>query len=194
MKKMSKKKKISFFVIIFLTLALLISGVIIVSRNGSRSMLKSLYPIHYADFVEVYSKQNNLSEFFVYAVIKCESNFDKDAVSYADARGLMQLLPSSFEWLMTKTGEELSEEMMFDPETSIKYGCYLYGMFLEEFGSEREAVAAYHAGPGNVRKWLKDDRYSADGKTLYEIPFDNTKTYVERVMQTKEIYEKLYLK
>ena len=93
---------------------------------------------------------------------------------------------------MTKTGEELSEDMLFDPETSIKYGCLLYGMFIEEFGSEPETVAAYHAGPGNVRKWLKDERYSHDGKTLYEIPFSKTNAYVERVMKTKAIYEKLY--
>lgn len=175
--------------IVFLVVILVLTVALFV---GGRSALKSLYPLRYAEFVEVYSEENNLSPFFVYAVIKCESGFDKDAVSNADARGLMQLLPTSFDWLMTKTGEELSEDMLFDPETSIKYGCLLYGMFIEEFGSEPETVAAYHAGPGNVRKWLKDERYSHDGKTLYEIPFSKTNAYVERVMKTKAIYEKLY--
>ena len=184
-----RKRKSPYIILIILIAVLTISAATII---GSKSILKSLYPIRYDEFVEVYAKENNLSPFFVYAVIKCESNFNKDAVSYADARGLMQLLPSSFDWLMTKTGEDLPESMMFDPENSIKYVCYLYGMFVEEFESEAVAVAAYHAGPGNVRKWLKDDEYSQDGKTLYEIPFSNTKTYVERVTRTKEIYEKLY--
>lgn len=189
---MTRKKKKTKPLYIILILLIVISALTSAAFIGGRSALKSLYPVKYAEFVEANSEKNNLSPFFVYAVIKCESGFDKDAVSSADARGLMQLLPSSFDWLMTKTGEDLSEDMLFDPETSIKYGCYLYGMFLEEFGSEPEAVAAYHAGPGNVRKWLKDEQYSHDGETLYEIPFPSTKAYVERVMRTKSIYEKLY--
>ena len=191
MTRKKKKTKMDPFCafIVFLVVALTLTAAALVCN---RSILKSLYPVKYAEFVEVYSKENNLSPFFVYAVIKCESNFDKDAVSSADARGLMQLLPTSFDWLMTKTGEELSQDMLFDPETSIKYGCYLYGMFTEEFGGEAEAVAAYHAGPNNVRKWLKDEQYSLDGKSLYEIPFSKTNAYVERVMKTKTIYEKLY--
>ena len=188
-KEKKKKRKSPYVVLIILAVVLTLSAVCFI---GGRSILKSLYPMGYDEFVEVYAKENNLSPFFVYAVIKCESDFNKDAVSYADARGLMQLLPSSFDWLMIKTGEDLPEDMLFDPETSIKYGCYLYGMFAEEFGSEAVAVAAYHAGPGNVRKWLKDEQYSKDGKTLYEIPFGNTKAYVERVMKVKQLYEKLY--
>ena len=159
---------------------------------ASGSILKSLYPIRYDEFVEVYAKENNLSPFFVYAVIKCESNFDKNAVSYADARGLMQLLPSSFLWLTDKTGENLPESEMLDPETSIKYGCYLYGMLFSEFESEQESLAAYHAGQGNVRKWLKNRQYSNNGTTLDEIPFPNTRDYIQRVIKTKAIYEKLY--
>ncbi len=189
---MKNKKKKSSLIAKLSVLTVLIISILLVGFFASRSMLKSLYPIRYAEFVEVYSSENNLSTFFVYSVIKCESGFDKDAVSYADARGLMQLLPTTLSWLTTKTGETVDESMLFDPETSIKYGCYLYGMFLEQFGSEQLAVAAYHAGPENVKKWLNDEKYSKDGKTLYDIPFDNTKTYVERVMKVKKIYEKLY--
>lgn len=183
--KASPFKKFAVFIVVILTLF----GAIFLA---SGSILKSLYPLHYDEFVEVYAKENNLSPFFVYAVIKCESGFDKDAVSYADARGLMQLLPSSFLWLTKKTGESLPENMMLDPETSIKYGCYFYGILFKEFENEREALAAYHAGQGNVRKWLKNEKYSSDGKTLCEIPFGSTREYVHKVMTTKVIYEKIY--
>ena len=183
--KISPLKKLVVFIVVISTLC---TGLFF----SIGSILKSLYPIRYDEFVEVYAKENNLSPFFVYAVIKCESGFDKNAVSSADARGLMQLLPSSFLWLTKKTGENLPESMMLDPEISIKYGCYLYGMLFGEFKTEREAIAAYHAGPGNVRKWLKNEQYSENGKTLDEIPFGNTKGYVERVLKTKAIYEKLY--
>ena len=159
---------------------------------GSVSILKTLYPSRYGDFVEIYAKENHLSEYFVYAVIECESGFDKNAVSYADARGLMQLTPDTFRWLQTKKGEELSDDMLFDPETNIKYGCYFYGILMKEYEKEETAIAAYHAGMGNVSKWLKNEEYSPDGKTLSEIPFGNTKKYVDKVIKTKNIYSKLY--
>lgn len=159
---------------------------------GTVSILKILYPVDYAEFVEVYSKENMLSDSFVFAVIECESGFDKNAVSSVGAKGLMQIMPETFFWLQSKTGESLSEEELFDPETSIKYGTYLYSILLKEFKNEETAVAAYHAGMGNVRKWLKDEKYSLDGETLTDIPFPSTKSYVHKVMKTKNIYEKLY--
>lgn len=159
---------------------------------GSLSILKILYPVKYGNFVEIYASENNLSESFVYAVIECESGYDERAVSYADARGLMQLTPETFKWLQSKKGESLGEEMLFDAQTNIRYGCYFYGMLFEIYGDERTALAAYHAGMGNVKKWLKDERYSRDGKTLYDMPFNNTKNYVNKVIKTKNIYSKLY--
>lgn len=166
--------------------------VITVIFIGTLSILKILYPIKYGNFVEFYASENNLSESFVYAVIECESGYDEKAVSYADARGLMQLTPDTFKWLQRKRGEKLGEEMLFDAQTNIKYGCYFYGILFEIYGNERTALAAYHAGMGNVKKWLKDERYSRDGKILYDIPFEKTKKYVNKVIKTRNIYSKLY--
>ena len=74
---------------------------------------------------------------------------------------------------------------------NIKYGTMYYGMMLSRFENLETAVAAYHAGTTNVRRWLSDKRYSLDGKTLYDMPFPQTKAYVERVLKTKSIYEKI---
>ncbi len=176
---------------LFLTVSVS-SLVLTVIFFGSVSILKTLYPMAYGNFVEKYTEENKLPEYFVYAVIECESGYDEKAVSYADARGLMQLTPETFEWLQSKKGEKLSEEMLFDAETNIKYGCYFYGILFEKYKDEATALAAYHAGMGNVSKWLKDERYSHDGKTLYDIPFKNTKKYVNKVIKTKNLYSKLY--
>lgn len=156
------------------------------------SVAKTLYPLRYDDFVESYTEKYKLEKSFVFAVIKCESGYDNKAVSPVGARGLMQLMPETFLWLLTKTDEKLTEEDLFNPEINIKYGCMYYGMMKKQFKNTETAVAAYHAGTGNVTKWLSDKRYSSDGKTLYNIPFASTKAYVERVMKTQKIYEKIY--
>ncbi len=178
----------------YLLLMLMVFSLVTVIYFGSVSILKTLYPRKYIEFVEKYSQSNNLSEEFVFAVIECESGFDKDAVSYLGAGGLMQVMPETFLWLQEKRGESLPDESIFEPETAIDYGCYFYGMLLEQFENEATAVAAYHAGAAQVEKWLSDKKYSDDGKTLKDIPYPSTKQYVEKVMRVKEIYNRLYYK
>ena len=193
MKRKRKKTKTKRKAAVLLVLILLAAAIAFaVYHNANRSLQKTLYPLKYEKYVATYCRKYNLEESFVFAVIKCESSFQSDAVSSAGAMGLMQIMPDTFTWLKTKTGEDLPQKMLFDPETSIRYGCLLYSMFIEQFGTEAEAVAAYHAGPNNVKKWLEDENYSKDGKTLYDIPFSSTKAYVQNVMKTKDIYEKLY--
>lgn len=178
----------------FFLLLLIVFSLLTVIYFGSVSILKTLYPRRYIDFVEKHAQINNLSEEFVFAVIECESGFDKDAVSYLGAKGLMQIMPETFLWLQEKRGERLDEESVFTPEVAIDYGCYFYGMLMSQFENEATAVAAYHAGANQVEKWLGDKNYSDDGKTLKEIPYHSTKKYVEKVMRIKNIYKKLYYK
>lgn len=190
MNKSLKAKKISGAALIVLMVFTLLT----VIYFGSVSILKTLYPRHYIEIVEIEGQKNNLSEEFVFAVIKCESGFDPEAISYLDAKGLMQIMPDTFDWLQWRLGEELPEESLFEPETAIRYGCYLYGYLKEKFGNEETAVAAYHAGDACVEEWLSDERYSDDGKTLKDIPYPSTKDYVAKVMRVKNIYQKLYNK
>lgn len=188
---MKKKKKA---VVVCTLLVIVVAAVIaVIFHFGRTSITKTLYPTEYSEFVEMYCEEYNLEKSFIYAVIKCESDFDKNAVSSVNAKGLMQLMPDTFDWLKMRLHEpDLSDEMMFDPETSIRFGCYLYRYLLDDFGDEAVAVAAYHAGLGNAAKWLKNKEYSDDGKTLKKIPFPSTAQYVENVMKTKQIYKDLY--
>ena len=178
----------------FITLILVLSVSCPIIYFGSLSLLKTLYPLKYEDYVEVYAKENNLSPSFVYAVIHCESGFDNEAVSNVGATGLMQIMPDTFNWISAKLGEKANYSQATDPETSIKYGCYYYGYLSGRYGRVQEILAAYHAGLGNVDKWLKDSRYSSDGETLHTIPFPTTNKYVKKVMLTENIYQKLYFR
>lgn len=174
----------------FLLILTVVLGIII--YNTVHLALQTVYPLKYSELVEKYSAEYNLDEAFVYAVIETESGFNKDAVSEVGARGLMQIMPDTFKWLKSKTGEKLSEDALFEPEVSIRYGCFLLRYLLDEFENEKTALAAYHAGVGRVKKWLKDPEYSDDGKTVARIPYETTKNYTEKVMKTYHRYIKLY--
>ena len=174
----------------FLLILTVVLGIII--YNTVHLALQTVYPLKYSELVEKYSAEYNLDEAFVYAVIETESGFNKDAVSEVGARGLMQIMPDTFKWLKSKTGEKLSEDALFEPEVSIRYGCFLLRYLLDEFENEKTALAAYHAGVGRVKKWLRDPEYSDDGKTVARIPYETTKNYTEKVMKTYHRYIKLY--
>lgn len=176
----------------FLTALLVILLLCGMTAVAGRSILRAVYPQKYNDYVETYSRQYGVDASLIRAVIRTESSFDPDATSEVGARGLMQIMPETLEWLCYRMGSYVSVDALADPETSIRYGTYFLHLLLEEFGGTREALAAYHAGRGSVVKWLADDAYSADGKTLDRIPYRDTAHYVRKVEQAQIMYEKLY--
>ena len=128
----------------------------------------------------------------VLAVIRTESNFDANAVSPAGAVGLMQLLPETFEWLYTeKLGEPLHPGDISAPAVNIRYGTYYLSYLYAAFGDWPIALAAYNAGEGRVREWLEDPVLSKDG-VLRDIPFPETKAYVEQTMRAYRHYTEKY--
>ncbi len=157
-----------------------------------KSVLKVMYPQKEITLIEKYTEEYDVDDALIYAVIKTESGFDPNAVSDAGALGLTQITPETFQWLQTKTGEKLEDKALYDTEISIKYGCVFLGMLVDEFGDTKTAIAAYHAGRGSVNKWLKDEEYSKDGKTLDKIPSKDTAHYVSKVEKAINIYKNLY--
>lgn len=164
--------------------------------------MKRLYPAKYDYLIEKFSKRYNVRKTLIYAVIKTESDFNKDAKSGANAIGLMQITGETFEWLInfkaknnkTRKSKKIKEEDLFDPKTNIEYGTYFISILLNKYRDERTALAAYNAGMGKVDEWLKNKFYSEDGITLSDIPFKETKDYVEKVFKSEEIYKNLYSK
>ena len=159
------------------------------------SLPKLMYPIpqDYKAFVEHYSDIYNVDKYMVYSIIKCESNFRQNAVSNAGAVGLMQVTEPTYEWALTRLGEDIKDKISLnDTETNIKFGTYIYSLLLEEFKDERTALAAYNAGRSKVKDWLLDPKYSDDGKTLKSMGYEETKNYVNKVMASYKMYKKLY--
>ena len=172
---------------------ILAAGLIILTLGfiAQSAMTKYLYPIRYEQYVEKYSQEYNVPENLIYAVIRTESSFKSDAVSNVGAVGLTQIMPDAFEWINNKLGEDKAFESLYNEETSIRYGAFLLGYLLDEFENPEAALAAYHAGRGNVNKWLNDKAYSKDGIHLDTIPISDTAHYVRKVMRSVNIYNKL---
>lgn len=191
MKKYKTKRRNPVTVILIIVL---ICGIIALAGYfGYRQFILSTHIIKYSDHVEFYSEQNGLDKYLVYTVIKTESSFDPNAVSNVGARGLMQIMPDTFEWIKFKLGDEDAVYSdMFDPEYNIRYGCYLLGYLYDEFGNIETTMAAYHAGRGIINEWLDDPEYSSDGEHLDVIPYADTKHYVNKIVDTIAIYKELY--
>lgn len=155
---------------------------------------KIIYPIKHSEFIEEYAYEYNLDPWLVVSVIWVESRFDEKAISNKDARGLMQITPETGEWISKQMKlKDFNSKQLYEPETNIKLGCWYLDNLKTQFDNELPvAIAAYNGGSGNVTKWLNDERYSEDNTTLKEIPFEETKNYVEKVFKTYETYKQIY--
>ncbi len=188
--KRKKTHKIRPGVLVGFSLLLFCIVALIWQCGGQKVYDDVMYPREYAEYVAEYAKQYQLDEDLVYAVIKTESGFDPDAVSYVDARGLMQVTEDTFHWINTKLGyTDYQHDDLHDPALGIEYGCFLLGYLQELFDGEVEVMlAAYHAGMNITAEWLENTEYSADGRTLQQIPYEDTAHYVDKVMTNYDAY------
>ncbi len=180
-------------VLIILALILVFVGNALYKFLNEKYLLKN-YPIKYQEYVEKYSLENNVDKFLIYAIIKIESNFDPDAVSNVGARGLMQIMEETFQWIHFRLSDDESIEYdeMFDPEQNIRYGCYLVGYLVRYYESADCAVCAYHAGIGSVDSWLSNSDYSKDGKNLDVVPTSDTGHYLDKINKALNNYYTIY--
>lgn len=157
-----------------------------------KPIMKALYPLRYGEYIITYSDKYDLDKYLVMALIKAESNYIYDAHSGV-ARGLMQITDETADWIATKLSFENFN--ILNPETNINMGCFYLSYLLDYYkGNEQLALAAYNAGMGNVNKWLLDKEYSQSGETLDNIPFEETRQYIDKIERNKKIYIKLYKK
>ena len=154
------------------------------------------YPADYRDLIERYAAEYNLSPAYVCAIIRNESSFQPRAESGVGARGLMQLMPDTAEWIAHKLEVEgFAFERMYDPESNIRFGCWYLNYLSKLFLGDPVAVtAAYHAGQGQVKVWLSDPLLSEDGYSLAlsALPDGPTKNYAGRVTRDYGIYQEKY--
>jgi soluble lytic murein transglycosylase len=149
-----------------------------------------LFPEAWWETIEAESAKNNLDPYLVASLIRQESEFDPSAISYANAYGLMQLLPSVGRAMAREEGlTHFQTFQLLDPETNIRLGCRYLRQMLDKFGGVQEyALAAYNAGDYRVTDWQAAGPYSGIDEFVESIPFTQTREYVEAILRNEETY------
>ena len=165
----------------------LLVGGMVASGKFDQAIQELTLPLRHEDVIRQQSNEKDVDAALIAAVIYSESKF-VDQTSDAGARGLMQITPEAakeIERLSGGTTFELAD--LSDPEINIRYGTFLLRELMTRFdGDEVAALAAYNAGPANAEEW------GGSGLGLDDIPFPETRAYVEEVLDKRDAYHDEY--
>jgi soluble lytic murein transglycosylase len=147
---------------------------------------RAIYPLEYEGTIRDVSAEHDLEPTLVAAVVYTESRFRPEVRSHRGAYGLMQLLPRTATFIRDRSGIEGDYR---DPKVNLRMGAwylsYLEGRYM---GDERLVLAAYNSGEGQVDSWISDRGFDVGE----DIPFRETREYVENVLEARQTYEELY--
>ncbi|MDQ1909974.1 lytic transglycosylase domain-containing protein [Paenibacillus sp. GD4] len=176
------------------TFAFLLVGFVIFLFLSSGALGRMMYPIHYQEEIRENAARYELDPFLIAAIIRVESNYEKDIESKKGAYGLMQLMPDTSSWII-ETGQFSPSygSALDNPAVSIQLGSWYLNWLHKQFqGNPYAAIAGYNAGQGNVIKWLQSKEWDGTLENAAMIPFGETRHYVQRVVYYQKRYEQLY--
>ena len=184
---MSRLRKKRWFALVLIIVLLLLF-------YNSNWLGKIMYPIHYRDGIEASSKKNGVDPLLVAAIIRVESNYKTDPRSKKGAAGIMQIMPDTAEWLFEREGfRSFSLADLDDPYKNIEVGTKYLDLLSRQFKNNlTQVIAAYNAGPGNVTKWLQNGTWDGELAHIEQIPFWETRGYVDRVWYYYKKYISIY--
>ena len=165
------------------------AGVLVASGAFDHALQELTLPLKHEDVIRQQASEKGVDAALLAAVIYSESKFS-DATSSAGARGLMQITPEAAEEIERLSGATTFKlDDLSDPEINIRYGTFLLRELLDRYdGDEAAALAAYNAGPANADKW------GGSGLNVSDIPFPETRAYVEEVLEKRSAYRDKYAK
>jgi len=182
--KLGSKKSFFIFFLLFLVFLAI----------NTKWLWQLIYPIKYEKEIEYYSNRYELDPFLTLSIIQVETKFDEDKISKKGATGLMQLMPETANWII-KEGKfpSYSTEEILKPKINIELGSWYLAKMYRSFDENIvTTIAAYNAGPGNVNKWLDSGIWDGSAENLSQIPFGETRHYVQRVLYFYDRYQWIY--
>jgi soluble lytic murein transglycosylase len=161
--------------------------------NLPRSYWEALFPRAYWPDLRKYASANALDPYLVASLIRQESEFNPNAVSHANAVGLMQLLPKVGRGVAKQEKiRHFNAQQLFTPSTNLRLGTRYFRSMVDQFGSFEYALAAYNAGTDRVQDWMGQGKYRDPQEFVESIPFTETREYVQNILRNAYVYRKLY--
>jgi peptidoglycan lytic transglycosylase len=158
-----------------------------------RSYWQALFPKAYWPQVRKFAAANHLDPYLVASLIRQESEFNPNAISRANAVGLMQLLPSVGRKVAKQERiRHFHPQQLLTPAINLRLGSRYFSDMVNKFGSFEYALAAYNAGDNRVNAWLGLSKYRDSTEFVEAIPFSETREYVEAIMRNAYVYRQLY--
>lgn len=175
---------------------LLITFLLVISYkclNIEEKILMCIFPKKYEEYVNKYSEELKIDPMLTFAIIKTESNFEKNIESKSGAIGLMQLMEKTAKEQAKKLNTDYSKDILYNPEENLKLGLNYFNTLLDYYNNNYIlAFTAYNAGIGNVQKWIDEGIIKEDGSDFENIPFKETNMYVRKIIRNYKIYKDLY--
>ncbi len=153
---------------------------------------KALYPLPYEAALRREAAKNNFDPMFAAGLIRQESTFQADAVSHANAIGLMQVLPKTGKLLAKQLKVRYTKDKLFEPDYNIELGMLYISSLVRQTGALEYAAAAYNAGEDRIAAWKAERNYEEIPELVESIPFTETREYVQVVLRNTEVYRMIY--
>jgi len=172
-------------------------GVLVVMavRVGPDAVKELTLPLKHEDIIRQQAAEKGLDPALIAAVIYQETKF-RDRTSSAGAKGLMQLMPGTAEFIAHKSGGTQFElQDLGTPQINIAYGSWYLRYLIGRYnGNQVLAIAAYNAGEDNVDRWVSRAGGAGNFDAGRDIPFPETRAYVSGVLEKRAAYRKNYAK
>jgi soluble lytic murein transglycosylase len=183
----------SFLIAAAIAAGVALAVVLALPDKDERALLEVTLPLRHEDIIRQQSTAKELDPSLVAAVIYAESRF-RDQTSHAGARGLMQITPQTARYIAKLSGgTSFKQGDLATPQINIAYGAYYLRYLLDRYGENKVlALAAYNGGEGNVDRWLGEADTSKRRFAIDEIPFAETRHYVEGVLDVQKDYRDKY--
>jgi soluble lytic murein transglycosylase len=162
-------------------------------EGDGRRYWEAAFPRAYGDLVEKLASESGNPELYLYAIMRKESAFDPWDVSYADARGLLQMIPPTSSRVAEEMHQAFFPEALYEPETNIRLGAHYIGSLVKKFaGQVPLAAGAYNAGPKAMRRWVEQHGKHPMDEMVELVAFAQTREYIKRVVGLYAHYRYLY--